>query len=374
MIKPDLTQQIPADLGARPLRRHRRLGHERHRPRVPRRRAPRHRLRLARDRGRRGAARRSAPGSPSATTPRTSATPTPSWSRAPSGRTTPSTSSRWRRASRCCTAPRPSPGSIGGQRLVSVAGAHGKTTSTGMIVTALLEAGRDPSFVNGGVIQSLGVSAQGGSDDLFVVEADESDGSFLLYDTAVALITNVDADHLDHYGSCEAFDDAFVRVRDGGVRVRRHLERRRRCRRGSPRGSTARRVVTFGEAPRRRRARDRRHLGRPGRLHDRHDGANRGRVQLRVPGRHNALNAAGAFAVLVGSRTHARRGRSRGSRPSAAPSAGSSCTAPSGASASTTTTPTTPPRSRRRCQAARTVVGDGRLIAVHQPHLYSRTR
>ena len=67
---------------------------------------------------------------------------------------------------------------ISGQRLVSVAGAHGKTTSTGMIITALLEAGRDPSFVNGGVIQSLGVSAKGGSDDLFVIEADESDGSF----------------------------------------------------------------------------------------------------------------------------------------------------------------------------------------------------
>jgi UDP-N-acetylmuramate--alanine ligase len=71
-------------------------------------------------------------------------------------------------------------------RLVSVAGAHGKTTSTGMIVTGLLGIGRHPSFVNGGVIESLGVSAASGTDDLFVVEADESDGSFLLYNTAVA--------------------------------------------------------------------------------------------------------------------------------------------------------------------------------------------
>ena len=68
---------------------------------------------------------------------------------------------------------------VGGRRLVSVAGAHGKTTSTGMIVTALRAIGADPTFVNGGVIASLGVSSGTGSDDLFVIEADESDGSFL---------------------------------------------------------------------------------------------------------------------------------------------------------------------------------------------------
>ncbi len=79
-----------------------------------------------------------------------------------------------------------------------------------MIVTALRELGADPSFVNGGVIAGLGRSAASGTGELFVVEADESDGSFLLYDTAVALITNVDADHLDHYGTQEAFEDAFV--------------------------------------------------------------------------------------------------------------------------------------------------------------------
>src|SRR5690606_27795476 len=95
-------------------------------------------------------------------------------------------------------------------RLVAVAGAHGKTTSTGMLVTALRGLGADPSFVNGGVIRGLGVSAAYGNGDLFVVEADESDGSFLLYDTSAVLITNVDPDHLDHFGSREAFEDAFV--------------------------------------------------------------------------------------------------------------------------------------------------------------------
>src|SRR5918993_148005 len=99
---------------------------------------------------------------------------------------------------------------IGGRRLVSVAGAHGKTTSTGMIVTALHALGEQPTFVNGGVIAQLGASSATGSDDLFVIEADESDGTFLLYDTAIALITNVDPDHLDHYGSEDAFVDAFA--------------------------------------------------------------------------------------------------------------------------------------------------------------------
>ncbi len=99
---------------------------------------------------------------------------------------------------------------IGGRRLVSVAGAHGKTTSTGMIVTALQALGADPTFVNGGVIAQLGTSSGTGSDDVFVIEADESDGTFLLYDTSIALITNVDPDHLDHYGTDDAFHDAFA--------------------------------------------------------------------------------------------------------------------------------------------------------------------
>ena len=75
----------------------------------------------------------------------------------------------------------------------------------------------NPNFVNGGVIEQLGTSSATGSDELFVIEADESDGTFLLYDTAVALITNVDPDHLDFYGSDEAFHDAFVRFADAAT-------------------------------------------------------------------------------------------------------------------------------------------------------------
>jgi UDP-N-acetylmuramate--alanine ligase len=260
---------------------------------------------------------------------------------------------------------------IAGQRLVSVAGAHGKTTSTGMIITALLEADRDPSFVNGGVIQSLGVSAKGGSDELFVIEADESDGSFLFYDTSIALITNVDADHLDHYGSKEAFDEAFVSFASaarefvaissddaGALRVAAALDPAV--------------LVTFGEAPDADiRVSDISSSG-PVAFTLTHEGVDR-RVQLSVPGHHNALNAAGAFAVLIGlgitpeeaisglevfggtQRRFELHGTVRGvsvyddyaHHPTEVAAA---------------------------LQAARSVVGDGRLIAVHQPHLYSRTR
>lgn len=260
---------------------------------------------------------------------------------------------------------------IAKQRLIAVAGAHGKTTSTGMIITALIELGQDPSFVNGGVIQALGRSAHRGSGELFVVEADESDGTFLLYDTAVALITNVDADHLDHYGSREAFDAAFVRFAseaselvvvssdDPGAReVTRRL--------------SGKRVLTFGEDP----------------------GADvrvgsivaegpvsfvltwQGREfpgALRVPGRHNAINAAGAFAVLVGlgfdpaavlrgieafagtERRFELHGTVRGVRVY-----DDYAHHPTEVGAALAT--------------ARSVAAGGRVIAIHQPHLYSRTQ
>jgi UDP-N-acetylmuramate--alanine ligase len=84
-----------------------------------------------------------------------------------------------------------------------------------MVVTGLRALGQDPSFVNGGVIAAYGSSAESGDSELFVIEADESDGSFLHYKTAVALITNVDPDHLDHYGSLENFEAEFARFANG---------------------------------------------------------------------------------------------------------------------------------------------------------------
>ncbi|HWI30433.1 MAG TPA: UDP-N-acetylmuramate--L-alanine ligase [Microbacterium sp.] len=260
---------------------------------------------------------------------------------------------------------------IGGRRLVSVAGAHGKTTSTGMIVTALTALGADPSFVNGGVIAQLGASSGSGSDDLFVVEADESDGTFLLYDTSVALITNIDPDHLDHYGSAEAFDDAFVRFADkareavvissddpGAVRVSARLAHPN--------------VITFGEAEHADvRVTDILTDG-PVSFTLTHAGVSVA-ARLAVPGAHNAINAAGAAAVLMtlgydlepavraveGFEGTVRRFELHGIER--------------GVSVFDDYAHH-PTEVAAALSAARTVVGSGRIIAIQQPHTYSRTQ
>jgi UDP-N-acetylmuramate--alanine ligase len=254
--------------------------------------------------------------------------------------------------------------------LIAVAGAHGKTTSTGMIITALMAMGQDPSFVNGGVIHSVGQSSSSGSGELFVIEADESDGSFLLYDTAVSLITNVDPDHLDHYGSIEAFHKVFadfankskklvvISSDDKGAKAVGKL--------------ISRPTITFGEAMDssvrvqniKQDARVSFELIYEGQTSS---------ATLILAGRHNALNAAGAVATLIGlgfdfeaslsevakfegtERRFELHGQERGvsvyddfaHHPTEVEAA---------------------------LNGARAVVGSGKLITVFQPHLYSRTR
>ena len=258
-----------------------------------------------------------------------------------------------------------------GKRVVAVAGAHGKTTTTGMLVVGLHGLGIDASFVNGGVIAGLDASSGHGTSDAFVLEADESDGSFLLYDVSVALITNVDTDHLDHYGTPEAFDAAFaefanrageavvISADDPGAQRVRALVRHDR-------------VVTFGEA-----------AGADVHIVDIRSAASaactveiageRIELEVGVPGRHNAVNAAGALATLVAmgiapanaaravgafsgtGRRFELHGERRGVRVF-----DDYAHHPAEVEAALT--------------AARSVIGDGRIIAIHQPHLYSRTR
>ncbi|MDB5683848.1 MAG: murC, partial [Sphingomonas bacterium] len=93
---------------------------------------------------------------------------------------------------------------------VAVAGTHGKTTTTSMIAAILDAGGVDPTVINGGIINSYGSNARLGTSDWMVVEADESDGSFLRLDGTIAVVTNIDPEHLDHYGSFDAVKDAFV--------------------------------------------------------------------------------------------------------------------------------------------------------------------
>lgn len=257
---------------------------------------------------------------------------------------------------------------IDGRRLVSVAGAHGKTTSTGMIVTALSELGVDPSFVSGGVIQQYGVSSRAGADDPFVVEADESDGTFLIYDTSIALITNVDADHLEHYGSHEAFDDAFVRFADAAREAVVISADDAGARRVGAR-VTHDTILTFGES-----------AGADVRLEIAADGsaalayrAERATLDMRVPGHHNLVNATGAVATLIA------LGRDFADAVGAVePFAGTVRRfelhgAIRGVSVYDDYAHH-PTEVDAALQAARSVVGDGRLIALHQPHTYSRTQ
>ncbi|HYN46685.1 MAG TPA: UDP-N-acetylmuramate--L-alanine ligase [Allosphingosinicella sp.] len=93
---------------------------------------------------------------------------------------------------------------------VAVAGTHGKTTTTSMIAALLDAGGIDPTVINGGIINAYGSNARLGKSEWMVVEADESDGSFLRLDGTIAVVTNIDPEHLEHYGSFEAVKDAFV--------------------------------------------------------------------------------------------------------------------------------------------------------------------
>src|SRR6187401_1427778 len=93
---------------------------------------------------------------------------------------------------------------------VAVAGTHGKTTTTSMVAALLDAGGIDPTVINGGIIESYGSNARLGDSEWMVVEADESDGSFLRLDGTIAVVTNIDPEHLDHYGSFDAAKDAYV--------------------------------------------------------------------------------------------------------------------------------------------------------------------
>ena len=92
---------------------------------------------------------------------------------------------------------------------ISVAGTHGKTTTTSLISAILDRGGLDPTVINGGIINAYGTNARLGKGDWIVVEADESDGSFTQLPADIALLTNIDAEHLDHWGSFDELKHAF---------------------------------------------------------------------------------------------------------------------------------------------------------------------
>ena len=92
---------------------------------------------------------------------------------------------------------------------IAIAGAHGKTTTTSLVASVLAYAGLDPTFVVGGKVNAMGTHARLGRSDLLIAEADESDGSFLRLSPSISVVTNMDREHLDHYGTMGQLEKAF---------------------------------------------------------------------------------------------------------------------------------------------------------------------
>jgi UDP-N-acetylmuramate--alanine ligase len=299
-----------------------------------------------------------------------------------------------------------------GRRVVAVTGTHGKTSTTSMIATVLIETsepGAGPAYAIGGVLAATGVGAADGDGPYFVAEADESDGSFLMYAPDVAVVTNVDADHLDNYGTEAAYRASFAafigRVKPGGLLVTCADDSGTRDLAAAAR-TLGLRVVSYGESAdadyriagvttsgmqtsfsiRAEPSAEPSAEGPTGPagtagtepLADQSRPGPFGKIdldlQLRVPGRHNALNAAAAFAAamelaivpgrvataLASYRGAARRlepkGEARGVRV-------------------LDTYAHHPTELAADLRAARDITtGGGRVIAVFQPHLFSRTR
>ena len=189
---------------------------------------------------------------------------------------------------------------------VAVAGTHGKTTTTSMIAALLDAGGIDPTVINGGIINSYGSNARLGASEWMVVEADESDGSFLRLDGTIAVVTNIDPEHLDHYGSFDAVKEAFVEFIENvpfygaAVLCIDHPE----VQAVIPRVRD-RRVVTYGFSAQADVRGDNVTPIPGGNRFDvairQRDGSHRhiAGIELPMPGRHNVQNALAAVAVAV---------------------------------------------------------------------------
>ncbi len=190
---------------------------------------------------------------------------------------------------------------MAGKRSVAVAGTHGKTTTTSMLTVALQRAGLDPSFAIGGMINNSGTNAHLGSGDIFVAEADESDGSFLAYKPSGAIITNLELDHVDHFATLEVLTEAFKEFIDSiqpeGFLVACGDDENIQTLLATV-SRTDLKIVTYGsENPSNDFQLSRIHLesgSSVARLT--HKGKVLGEVELSIPGFHNILNATAAIA------------------------------------------------------------------------------
>jgi UDP-N-acetylmuramate--alanine ligase len=267
------------------------------------------------------------------------------------------------------------------RRGVAVAGTHGKTTTTAMIAHVLSGAGLDPSFVIGGALTGTATGGHLGGGDVMIVEADESDGSFLQYPCEVAVVTNIDPDHLSNWGNAENYADGFLRFATADL-VRLLVTSAddpgavalvRRVRQRIATGSSGPEILTFGTSDEADVQITDTQLAGTGSTFELARAGHSGAVELAVPGHYNALNAAAAYAVaswlgaddadirrqlvryqgtyrrfqLIGAPNNIRVYDDYAHHPTEV---------------------------LNTLIAARTGVGTGRVVVCFQPHLYTRTR
>ena len=254
------------------------------------------------------------------------------------------------------------------KRTIAVSGTHGKTTTASMIALALIETGREPAFLIGGELQAGGTNAAWGAGEWAVIEADESDRSFMKLDREVAVITNVELDHHATYGSLSELEDAFgefaapasVRVLGPDVDLSGDGDP---VTFGIESGSVRARDVTLGRGSSRFRVEE----------GDGAPGARGVEVELHVPGEHNVLNALAALAALRAAevpvaeaapalaefRGSGRRFESHGRTKRGAEVYDDYAHHPTEVQATLAAARTLEPR---------------RLVAAFQPHLFSRTK
>ncbi len=271
---------------------------------------------------------------------------------------------------------------MAGRRVIAVAGTHGKTTTTSMLTTVLRECDADPGYVIGGVLTETGLGAEDGAGTDFVAEADESDGSFLVLSPDVAIITNVEADHLDNYADLADIEAAFTTFGRGVSSLVLTCADDPGAERVAARLATegTARIRSYGES-----------AGADYRLTD---VASRGmavsfavvakaspfgevhaQMTVGVPGRHNALNATAAFAAAVElgfapPRVSAAIACYRGARRRMEVKGEADGVRVLDSYAHHPTELAADLRAARDL-AAQT---SGRVIAIFQPHLFSRTR
>ena len=269
-------------------------------------------------------------------------------------------------------------GLMAGNRVACIAGTHGKTSTTSMLTVALQHCRLDPSFAIGGDLNDSGANAHHGEGGIFVAEADESDGSFLTYSPSVAVVTNVEPDHLDHHGTAEAYVAVFSefarRIEPGGVLIV--------CGDDAPAAELAARAEADGLRVRRygwtvTGAQDAQVLDYMPSV----DGGfvrvllqgNEIDVKVAVPGEHMALNAVGA--LLAGLELGAPlEGLAEGLAAFGGVRRRFEFKGRAGDVRVYDDYAHHPTEVAAQLRAVRQTAGVGRVVVVFQPHLYSRTR